>query len=244
VQTALPFLVLHMLGAESVGYMRPALGLTVYLFAFLTSAMANDYFPRLSAASDQAALLEIANVQHRLVLLLAGPALLALIGLAPWLVPLFYSSSFLPALPLLEWQAVASLLRFSSWTLSFVILARRRSDLYLFGETCAGIMTLGSAAVGMRVGGLEGLGIAAMLTYVVYLAIVAALCRAELGRVLTPGNLMLVAGLFASGLLQIAGERAGIPGRTPLALVLAVAWAGYGAATILPVVRPRSGGPR
>src|SRR5579875_2393761 len=51
IQMALPILVLHMLGPDSVGYYRAAVGVSVTYLGFLITAMAQDYFPRISAVS-------------------------------------------------------------------------------------------------------------------------------------------------------------------------------------------------
>jgi PST family polysaccharide transporter len=64
--------------------------------------MGADYYPRLTGvAHDHAAVNRLVNEQTEIGLLLAVPGLLATLALAPWIIRLFYTSEFLPAVELL-----------------------------------------------------------------------------------------------------------------------------------------------
>ncbi len=169
VQMIVPVLVLHALGRADVGFYRAAAAISINYLGFLLAAMAQDYYPRVSAAHDQPAVLtQLINDQLRLVLLLGGPIILGMLALVPYVLPLVYSAQFAPASDLLEWQLIGDLFKFSSWTMSFVILARAGSSIYFGTELFGGTILLLTSWLGMRWLGLPGLGLGFMLTSAIY----------------------------------------------------------------------------
>lgn len=169
VQLILPVIILHQLDQESVGFYRAAVAISVGYIGFLLTAMGQDYYPRVSAVShDAEALTRLVNEQHQFVMLLGVPLILSAMAAAPYLVPLVYSAQFQPAAAVLEWQLAGSLLKFSSWTMSFVILARTGSSAYFLVELVAGTSFVCTSWLGMHWGGLAGLGISFLVSYVIY----------------------------------------------------------------------------
>jgi len=127
-QLALPILVLRHLGVTGVGFYGAAATIAQGYIGLLLNTLGQDYFPRVAAdARRPAALVGLVNEQHRILMLLSAPMILGLMALARQVIVLVYSPEFLPALELLEWQLVADLVRFSAWTMSFVVLARSGS---------------------------------------------------------------------------------------------------------------------
>jgi O-antigen/teichoic acid export membrane protein len=224
VQLAMPALISHTLGIEGVGFYRAAVAISVNYLGFLLLAMGQDYYPRVSAASDRPAeLAHLVNQQHRLVMLLGVPIILGALALAPYLVPLIYSRQFLPTVDILEWQLIGDLFKFSSWTMGFIMLARSRSVAFFFAELSFGLSTLVSSWLGMRWFGLAGLGIGFLTAYVVLYLVNWMIVRREIGLIWTKGNkhMMLVA-LLAALVIRVL-PLAGLEGlRTPVALSFAL----------------------
>jgi PST family polysaccharide transporter len=224
VQFLLPALVLHMLGGDSVGFHRAALSVSGVYLGFLLTAMAYDYYPRVSAASGQPAeLVHLVNQQHRLVMLLAGPMILGALALAPYLVPLIYTSTFSPAVEILEWQLIGDLFKFSSWTMGFVVLVRSGSTTLFLVELVSGVNTLAGSWVGMHFFGLPGLGIGFLATYVVHYLVVWVIVRRDIGLVWTLSNVAMMLGATLIAVLIRSLPGVGLARvRMPLALALAV----------------------
>lgn len=169
---ALPILVLHALGPAEVGLYRAASAIAVNYLGLILAAMAQDYFPRIAKAPDDAQILHaIVNDQLRLVLLLAGPVILGMMGAVPYLVPLLYSGKFAPAASLLEWQLIGDLFKFCTWTMGFVIMVRLGSITFFITELLCGLVLLASSWAGMKIWGLTGLGIGFLVTGVIACAI-------------------------------------------------------------------------
>ncbi len=231
VQLALPFLVLHLEGLPAVGFYRAAAAMAVTYLTVLLTALGQDYFPRLSAVShDGAEMVRLINEQHRMLLLLALPVILAALALAPIAVPLLYSSRFLPAVVLLEWILLGDVLKVASWTMSFAILARCSGWMYLLTEAVGGAALVAAAFAGMRWWGLVGAGIAFPITYAVYYVVVRVCLRRSLPLTFSRQNTwLLLGGILAVGAIRLLGSSGWAGARTPVALALAagaavVAW--------------------
>jgi len=228
VQLALPILIFHLLSTESVGYYKASAAVAVGYLGFLVTAMGQDYFPRLSAVKDNPkALVELINEQHRLVMLLAVPIILGTLALVPYLIPLVYSRKFYPAVAILEWQLIGDIFKFSSWTMSYAILARCKTSIYFLTESLGGITTLITTWVGVRLFGLPGLGIASLMMFVIYYGLTWVVIRREVPLVWTASNKkMLALAVLAAAIIRALPSTRFAAFRTPVALMLA------GAATI------------
>jgi PST family polysaccharide transporter len=224
VQLALPILVLHLLDTESVGFYRAAVSLSVGYLGFLLTAMAQDYYPRVSRVSGEPEKLrELVNQQLHLITAIGAPIVILGLALAPLLVPLVYAPSFRPAVPVLEWQMVGNLFKFWSWTMSFVILARSGSRVFFFTEFVGGMATLGASWIGVRLFGLPGMGIAYLAAYLIYAAVVWAVVRKEIRFALARRNMApMLTALLASLVVLVLPFTPLHTATIPVAVALAV----------------------
>lgn len=242
VQLAIPVLVLHSLDAESVGFYRAAVNISVVYLGFLLSAMGLDYYPRVSAASDRPGeLRRLVNQQHQVVMMLGVPMILALLALAPYVVPLVYSSEFRPTVGVVEWQLIGDLLRFSSWTMSYIILVHGGIGLYFMTELVSGVTILVASVLGVTLFGLAGFGMAFAATYAVYYLIAWMLVRRRIGLVWTTTNKALLLGSLLAVLLIRALPLAGLG---DLKLPVGVVCASLAGAFSLHLIRRDAGGLR
>lgn len=223
VQLALPMVVVHLLSTESVGYYRSAAAISVGYLGFLVTAMGQDYYPRLSATKDSGELVKLINEQHRLVMILAVPMILATLALVPIIIPLVYSHKFAPAIDILEWQLIGDIFKFTSWTMSFAILARFGSATYFLVEFVGGIVTLSSTWLAVRWMGLAGLGVSFLATYAIYYLVVWVVIRRKIPLVWTAANKRMLAIAMAAALIvRVLPATRFAQFRTPVALLLAV----------------------
>ena len=86
------------LGPESLGHFQAAWAISMQYIGFVLAAMGADYYPRLTGViHDHKAATRLVNEQTEIALLLSAPVFIAMIGFAPWVIKLLYSSDFAPA---------------------------------------------------------------------------------------------------------------------------------------------------
>ncbi|MDC0564782.1 O-antigen translocase [Amylibacter sp.] len=166
------------LGLDAAGYFAASWGITMTYVGFLLGAMGADYYPRLTGViHDNVAAVQLMNDQAQLGLAVGGPVLLLLIGLAPWMVTLLFSSAFEPAVTLLQWQMLGNVFKLASWALAFSIVAAAHGKTFFLMELSFNIVFLGMVFIFLPQVGLDVTAYAFVLSYLVYLTIVYVLAR-------------------------------------------------------------------
>lgn len=181
-QLAVRTLVQQQLGPDALGFFQAASAISMTYIGFVLTAMGTDYYPRLTAAiHDHAAVNRMVNEQTEVALLLAGPVFLAMMGLAPWVIELLYSSSFHPAADVLRWQVLGDVLKVVSWPLGFIILAAGDGRIFMLTESLAVGMFVLLTWLGLTRLGVVATGVAFVGMYVVYLPLVYWLAKRRTG---------------------------------------------------------------
>ena len=166
------------LGAEAVGQFQAAWVIGITYLGFVLGAMATDYYPRLTAAmGNNANVIRLVNEQTEVALLLCTPVLLALFGLAPWVIGLLYSDEFAPAVEILRWQIIGDILKVMSWPLGFVILASGKGKTFVLTELLGMGVFLIVIMFGLPLIGVTATGVAFLALYVLYLPLMWLLCK-------------------------------------------------------------------
>ncbi|TIP05713.1 MAG: O-antigen translocase [Mesorhizobium sp.] len=158
------------LGLEAAGLFAASWAIAMTYIGFLLSAMGADYYPQLvEVIADRVRANRLMNDQMQLGLALGGPILLALTGLAPWVMALLYSKEFIPAAEMLQWQSFGNVLKLAAWPLSFALVAAARSRIYLCVELGWNFMFLGFIWTGLSAFGLQIAGTGFAAAYLGYL---------------------------------------------------------------------------
>jgi PST family polysaccharide transporter len=98
------------------------------------------------------------NEQTEIGLLLAGPGLLATLTFAPWVIRIFYSGQFEPAVEILRWICLGMMLRVVSWPMGYILLAQGARRAFFWSELAANAAQVGLAWLGVLYFGLKGTG--------------------------------------------------------------------------------------
>ncbi|MBN8716003.1 O-antigen translocase [Thermomonas sp.] len=207
-------------GAEALGHFQAAWLISMTYLGFVLGAMGTDYYPRLTAAiRDPQAVNRLVNEQTEVALLLAGPAFLAMLALAPWIIGLLYSREFSEAVGILRWQVLGDVLKVAAWPLGFVILAAGDGRTFMLTESLAiGVFGL-LVAWGLPVFGVMSAGLAFLAMNAFLLPLVHWLARRRtgfrwqagvrrrLGMLLAASALVAAAG----GWQPLVGAAVGVP---------------------------------
>ncbi|MFN7183323.1 MAG: O-antigen translocase [Thermomonas haemolytica] len=165
-------------GAEALGHFQAAWLISMTYLGFVLGAMGTDYYPRLTAAiRDPQAVNRLVNEQTEVALLLAGPAFLALLALAPWIIQLLYSSAFVESVAILRWQVLGDVLKVAAWPLGFILLAAGEGRIYMLSESLAIAVFVALVALLLPRLGVVSTGVAFLGMYLAYLPWVHRLAR-------------------------------------------------------------------
>lgn len=181
-QLAVRALVQRELGPVALGHYQAVLMISMNYIGFVLTAMAADYYPRLTAAiRDPEAARRTVNQQAEVALLLSGPMLIGTVALAPWLVPLLFSGEFLPAVEILRWQILGDLMKIATWPLGFLLLAGGHGRAFVAVEVGAAVVFVAATALALERFGPIAPAIAYLTMYLAYAVIVFALARRSIG---------------------------------------------------------------
>lgn len=124
---------------ESVGLSQAANSLTNQYVGIVFSALAMDYFPRLSKVIESNELMSrVVNRQTEIVSLIMAPLVCALILTAPIVIRLLLSSEFMPAIPLMRWMGLGILVQAISFPLGYIYVAKNNKRVYMWCEVIIG----------------------------------------------------------------------------------------------------------
>ena len=159
----------HVGGLEQVGLYNAGWGIIAQYTSVIFSAMAMDYFPRLSAISDDKVKVNLlVNQQVEISMLLITPLMVFILTFIPLIIALLFSNSFLPVVNFAVWTVLGTLVRVPASVFSYILLAKKDMKLYLKIETSLFILFLFSNMIGYYYLSLEGLGISYFLNYSIY----------------------------------------------------------------------------
>lgn len=181
-QLAVRALVQNELGVESLGHFQAAWSISMTYIGFVLSAMGTDYYPRLtSTIDDHEKTVRLVNEQAEVAILLAGPVLVAMISLAPWVIRLLYTEEFIQAASVLRWQILGDVLKILSWPMGFIILASGKGKLFMMKEALVmGLFVLLTWMLLPHLG-LEATGVAFFVMYLVNVPILLYVSRVLIG---------------------------------------------------------------
>jgi len=157
------------IGLDGVGMYQAAFAISGYVLNFVLGAMGTDFYPRLAGISDDHdQMTRLVNEQTEIGLLLATPALLATLGLAPLFIYFLYSGQFEPAVELLRWLVLGCFLQVISWPMGLVLMAKGEKYWYVFSQLAFSILHIVFIVIGLNIWGLCGASVAFFASYVLH----------------------------------------------------------------------------
>jgi O-antigen/teichoic acid export membrane protein len=159
----------HYGGVHQVGLYNAGFAIINTYVGMIFTAMAADYFPRLSAVSDDNFKSRVViNQQAEIALLILAPIIIIFLVFINWVVIILYSKDFLPITTMVYWAALGMFFKASSWSIGFIFLAKGHSKLFFWNELVANVYLLGLNLAGYYYMGLTGLGLSFLIGYVIY----------------------------------------------------------------------------
>lgn len=156
------------LGMANVSYYGVATTLAVTYMGVIFTAIATDYFPKLSSIQHDNKKVNAAIIeQTKLGLLLGTPLIVAMFTFSDIIIQILYTKEFILALPLLMWMLLAVFLRLLLFPIGYVFLAKGKSKIFIFTQSFWNIIFVGLVFVFWQYrGDLVGVGMAFSIAYV------------------------------------------------------------------------------
>ncbi|SFI09185.1 O-antigen translocase [Halpernia frigidisoli] len=157
-------------GLEQVGFYTAGFGIINSYVGIVFTAMATDYFPRLSASIyDKSKFSLIVNQQGNVALIILGPILTAFVVFVNFAIIILYSRAFLPTESMMQLAMVGMFFKAAAWLLGFIVIAKNDTKVFFWSELVANIYHSAFSCVGFYFWGLEGLGYSFGLGYALHL---------------------------------------------------------------------------
>lgn len=156
-------------GINEVGLYTAGFALINTYVGMIFTAMSTDYYPRLSAVSnDNQRTRELINQQAELSVLILAPVLSIFIIFINPVVIIFYSQKFVPVREMLHWAALGIYFKAGTWSVGTILLAKGASNLFFWNELLGQLYIIALNIFGYKFAGLTGLGISFLLGFVIY----------------------------------------------------------------------------
>lgn len=167
---------------ETVGLYGAGMTIANTYVAMVLSAMSSDYVPRIAALSgDTEGQIDAINKQIELVMLIMLPLIVALIVFVRLGIAILYSSDFYAISTMLQLFMVGMIFQALSWCLSYAVVARGDSKIFLWTELYNFVVSIVLKIVGYLLWGLAGIGIAFIIDYFLESLLIWIVCKRKFG---------------------------------------------------------------
>lgn len=158
---------------SDIGLYQAANSATAQYSGMVFTAMAMDYFPRLTkAASDNQKMHAIVNRQSEIVSLIIVPAATLLIITAPIVIRVLFTREYEPILPLMRWMGLGITFRALMVPMAYITFAKGDKRIFFYLEGLFGnVLTFTLSCLGFYFFGLIGLGYALLADNVLCLIV-------------------------------------------------------------------------
>jgi PST family polysaccharide transporter len=154
---------------ETTGYFQAGDTLVTRYMGLIFSALAMEYFPRISAAARHNHRLAVyVNHEITLLLIIITPVVILFMLLRTHIIALLYSSEFQIIESFVTLAVMSTLLKAVSWCISYCIIAKGDGRAYILCEGIDAVVSLVLLTAGYYYGSLAGVGVAYIVWYLVY----------------------------------------------------------------------------
>ena len=156
-------------GVELVSYWEGYSRLSIFISGLAISSISLYYLPKLVQANPGEEMLRVVIWGVKFLFAIAFPAMLLIFLFGNDIIPLLYTSSFLETIFLLKWELLGTFLKLLSFTVSFIMIAKKLTTVFVLSEFISGLLFLGLSMLFIDLYGVVGASIAFAGTYFLYL---------------------------------------------------------------------------
>lgn len=156
-------------GLDEVGLYMAGFAIVNTYVGMVFNAMQTDYFPKLSALSDDNIHMNRFVTEQAIIgILIITPIITVFLTLAPFVIQLLYSRAFLEIMGMVSWGILGTLFKAVSFSMGYVILAKGHSKLFLKTSVFFNSLLFICSIGGYYFGGLTGVGVGFLGYYILH----------------------------------------------------------------------------
>lgn len=156
-------------GVELASYWEGYSRLSIFMSGLAISSISLYYLPKLVEANTGQEMLRVVFWGVKFLFVVAFPAMLLIFWFGNDIIPLLYASSFLETIFLLKWELLGTFLKLLSFTVSFIMIAKKLTTVFVLSELISGFVFFGLSVLLVEMYGVVGASIAFAGTYFLYL---------------------------------------------------------------------------
>ena len=147
------------LGIREVGLYNAGFLILNSYVGIIFNAMGTDYFPRLSAISEEIVKIRKTVLEQAVIaLLLITPIIVIFLAFTPIIITILYSNEFSPIVAMVSWGILGMIFKAVSWSMGYMIIAKGDSKVFIKTAIGFNAILLVFNGLGYYYGGLEGIG--------------------------------------------------------------------------------------
>ena len=156
-------------GVELASYWEGYSRLSLFMSGLAISSISLYYLPKLVEANTGQEMLKVVLWGVKFLFAVAFPAILLIFMFGSDVISLLYTTKFLEAIFLLKWELLGTLLKLLSFTVSFIMVAKKLTKVFVLSELISGLVFFGLSVLLVEIYGVVGASIAFAGTYFLYL---------------------------------------------------------------------------
>ena len=156
-------------GVELTSYWEGYSRLSLFMSGLAISSISLYYLPKLVEANTREEMLKVVLWGVKFLFALALPAMLLILLFGSDVILLLYTTNFLEAIFLLKWELLGTFLKLLSFTVSFIMVAKKLTRVFVLSELISGLVFFGLSVLLVEMYGVVGASIAYAGTYLMYL---------------------------------------------------------------------------
>ena len=156
-------------GVELASYWEGYSRLSLFMSGLAISSISLYYLPKLVEANTGQEMLKVIFWGVKFLFAVAFPAILLIFLFGSDVISLLYTTKFLEAIFLLKWELLGTLLKLLSFTVSFIMVAKKLTKVFVLSELISGLVFFGLSVLLVEIYGVVGASIAFAGTYFLYL---------------------------------------------------------------------------
>ena len=155
-------------GVELASYWEGYSRLSLFMSGLAISSISLYYLPKLVEANTGQEMLKVVIWGFKFLFAVALPAILLIFCLVVMSYH-YYTRRFLEAIFLLKWELLGTFLKLLSFTVSFIMIAKKLTTVFVLSELISGLVFFGLSVLLVEMYGVVGASMAFAGTYFLYL---------------------------------------------------------------------------